>query len=236
MLGLLRYAVGVSLSIAVFLAVGCGKPAEPSAPASPVRQVDTSTLPPLGEYTPSLDGGRIEMAGPAGWQLGARTKGYVVRFLGSQDDQYPMILVKAEDSSAAPLTSETVVAFSSALASDGSAQPVVIGKCVGALQVKRGKAPNTIDQILERLIFTTVLGGRKYMLELRTRQDRLSEHEDSLFAVAAGMRPCNTATEPNAATAEEDKAASQQRTPKKTDDENPATTVPGQKELDEIFE
>ncbi len=151
--------------------------------------------------------------------------GCVVRFVGSTKDSYPTILVKAEDSSTEPLTSENVVPFASTLAADGSAQPVSIGERFGALQLKRGKEPNTVDQILERLIFTTVLKGRTYELELRTRQDRVAENQDRLFAVVAGMREIDggvTESSEGAASAE-------------PEDEE-ATTNAGEKELGEIFE
>lgn len=230
--GLLRYAVATGLVTALFLSAGCGKSADKPAVPSPVRQIDTSGLPALGEYMPPLDGGRLEIAGPAGWQLVARTKGYVVRFLGSTDDQYPMILVKAEDSSTEPLTADNVAAFASALASDGSAQPAAIGKRFGALQLKRGKEPDTIDRILERLMFTTVLGGRTYVLELRTRQDRVNESQDMLFAVVAGMREVNAEPSAESSTTEDGGEASQQVAPA----EGKSPTDGGQKELDELFE
>jgi hypothetical protein len=145
--------------------------------------------------------------------------------VGGSNDPYPMILVKAEDSTTEPLTSENVVAFASALASDGTAQPVAIGERFGALQLKRGKEPKSVDQILEQLIFTTVLSGRTYELELRTRQDRVAESQDSLFAVVAGMRAAEIAPAESSGDAAATKA-----------EEEKTTTNTSQKELDEIFE
>lgn len=225
MTGLLRPVIVAGLVAALSVLAGCSKPADTTTSKSPVRQIDTSGLPTLGEYAPPLDSGRIEIAGPEGWQLGGRSKGYVVRFLGSSSDQYPMILVKAEDASTAPLTRENVVAFASGLASDGSAQPAAIGERVGALQLKRGKEPNTIDRILERLIFTTVLGGRTYIVELRARQGRVSESQDMLFAVIAGMRQIDSTSGESS----EDGASTEAEQQK-------AKTEDAQQELDEIFE
>ena len=177
---------------------GCDHPeAPPAAPKSPVRQIDGAGLPALGEYTPPLDAGRIEIAGPEGWQLAPRVKDYVVCFRGSSDDQYPLVVVKAEDASTEPLTRETAVEFAKSLATDGTAQPAAIGEQVGALQLKRSKAPGSIDQIVERLIFTTVYGKRTYIVELRVRQGQVQEYQDMLFAVVAGMREVDeSSTEP----------------------------------------
>jgi hypothetical protein len=174
---------------AVLALLGCGKSAEPPAAESPIRQIDVDSLPALGEYLPPLDGGRIEIAGPAEWELLPRKGDYVVLFRADSNDDYPMILVKAADSSE-PLTGENVVAFASALG--GSARPAAVGSRVGALQLKRGKEPGSIDRILEQLIFTTVIGERTYTLELRTRQGRIGECQDMLFAVVAGLRQAGT--------------------------------------------
>jgi hypothetical protein len=142
-----------------------------------------------------------------------------------------MILVKAEDSSAESPTLENVVAYASALASDGSAQPAAIGERIGALQLKRGKEPNTVDRILERLIFTTVLCGRTYVLELRARQDQVGGTQDMLFAVIAGLREIGTTPTETAPEAE----GTQQGSAGKTEEEK-STTDGSRKELDEIFE
>ena len=227
MSGLLRSAVTIALLAAMSAFLGCGKKTEPPVEKSPIRQIDTTTLPPLGEYTPPLDGGRIEIAGPKGWELVARTKGYVVRFLGSSDDQYPMILVKAEDAATGPLTAENVVAFAESMA---PAQPAVIGPYTGVLQLKRAKEPDSIDRILERLIFTTIVGNRTYSLELRTRQDRLQECQDMLFAAVAGMRQLEAESSEPA----EDKTSGE-KSPEKADEEK-AEKNDAQKELEKIFE
>ena len=229
--GLLRSVVLVAVLLAFS---GCDKPADTASTSkSPIREIDTGGLPALGEYAPPLDSGRIEIAGPEGWELVGRTKGYVVRFVASSDDTYPMILVKAEEASTEPLTRESVVAFASGLGADGTAQPVVIGDRVGVLQLKHGKEPNTIDRILERLIFTTVVGKRTYLMELRTRQDRVSESQDMLFAVVAGMRemgatPAETPEDAAPAKAEGEKA--------KPAEGEKAKPEGAQKEMKEIFE
>ena len=192
---MIRLLCSIVLVVAAAGLSGCAKPQEAPAPSesSPVRQIDAASLPGLGEYSPPLDGGRIEIAGPEGWELAPRLKDYVALFRGPTGDKYPLILVKGEDSSTAPLTDETVVSFASALAADGSAQPVAIGNRLGTLQRKRAKAPGSVDQVLERLIFTTVMGERTYSVELRTRQGQLDESQDLLLAVVAGMREIDAA-------------------------------------------
>lgn len=224
--GPFRVAILILPAAVLSFMPGCSEPAEVPTPSSPIRQIDTSSLPALGEYAPPVDGGRVEIAGPAGWQLTPRASGYVVRFRASSDDPYPMILVKAEDSSVQQLTAENVVAFASSLSSDGSAQPTAVGERMGVLQRKRGKDPNTVDQILERLLFTTVLGGRSYAVELRTRQDRIEEHQEALFAVVAGMRAAGGGSG--------ESADGEVPSEKKEAGEKP-TKGAGQKELEEIF-
>ncbi|NLS93001.1 MAG: hypothetical protein GXX96_12670 [Planctomycetaceae bacterium] len=224
--GPFRVAILILPAVLLSFMPGCNEPAEAPSLSSPIRQIDTAGLPALGDYAPPVDGGRLEIAGPDGWQLASRASGYAVRFRAGSDDPYPMILVKVEDSSTQQLTAENVVAFASSLSSDGSAQPTAVGERIGVLQRKRGKDPNTVDQILERLIFTTVLGGRSYAVELRTRQDRIEEHQNTLFAVVAGMRAANAGSGESA-----DGEVSSER--KEAGEE--ATRDAGQKELEEIF-
>lgn len=152
--------------------------------------------------------------------MAARTADYVVRFVADSGSSYPMILVKGESTTAEALTEESVITFAAALA-DGSAQPAKIGEHLGALQLKRGRKPNTIDQILERLIFTTVLGDRTYEFELRTREGQVAENQDALFAVIAGTRPIGDAPP----------ESNEEAAPTDADHEK-ATTAAGQKELD----
>jgi len=228
MVRLLRPVIVVA---AVFAFSGCDKAKEETPAAakkSPVRQIDPASLPALGEYSPPLDSGRIEIACPEGWELAPRLKNYVALFRGGSGDQYPMILVKATDSTTGPLTADAAVAFASSLADDGSAQAAAIGDRAGALQRKRSKDPGSVDQIIERLLFTTVIGQRTYTVELRTRHGRLENLQDTLFAVVGGMR------EIGAAAAEAPEAAA----PEGTEEEKAEKTEKdsAKKELDEMFE
>lgn len=183
-----RAASVVLFAVAAFWGPGCGKPQETAPPGSSIRQIDVATLPALGQYEPPLDGGRIEIAAPAGWRVAPRYGDYVIRFQADAGQQYPMILVTAEDFAGQELTLDTVGDFARQAAPSG-AKPIAIGNRLGALYLKHGKASGSIDQILERLLWTGVLSGRRYTLELRTRQGEIPQYENALLAVAAGVRP-----------------------------------------------
>lgn len=182
------------LGVAGFCGSGCGKPEQPPPPGASIRRIDVAGLPPLRQYEPPLDSGRVEIAGPAGWRVAPRYGDYVVRFQGSDKELYPMILITAEDYAEEALTTETVARFAQQVAPAG-AKPVAIGSRVGAIYLKHGKDPKSIDQVLDRLFWSGVLAGRRYTLELRTRQGQSPQFENLLFAVAAGLKQAGGAVE-----------------------------------------
>ncbi|MDD4789524.1 MAG: hypothetical protein PHO07_20335 [Pirellulales bacterium] len=209
-----RAASVAVLGAALVCGPGCGKPEPQQQQQQPrgesIRRIDVAGLPPLRPYEPPLDSGRVEIAGPAGWRVAPRYGDYVIRFQGSDEELYPMILVTAEDHAGEALTAETVGPFAQQAAPKG-AKPVAIGSCVGAVYLKHGKDPRSIDQVLDRLFWTGVLAGRRYTLELRTRQGQSPQYEKLLFAVAAGLQPAGGA-EQVAADAGEKAAETVQKT------------------------
>lgn len=142
---------------------------------------------------PGLDNGRLEVAPPAGWTLGSRSKGYLVRFRQSDRQQYPMILVTGKDyQSPRGISADNVDDFAQRIKKEesvyGTVEPIVVGRFVGVTYRKQGKDPRRVNQILERLLVVTVVDGRKYGVELRAREGRLDEARQSLFAVVNGIR------------------------------------------------
>ncbi|MHB8899711.1 MAG: hypothetical protein ACYC6Y_13265 [Thermoguttaceae bacterium] len=226
--GPFRFIAVAGLTGAFLPFLGCGKPARPAAaPPAPVRQAPAASLPALGDYMPPLDDGRIEIAGPAGWELLPRKRDYVVLFKADSPDDYPLILVKAADASGS-LTAENAAAFAKTLGP--SAEPLVVGKWIGALQSKRGKEPGSINGILEQLLFTTVVGDRAYTFELRTRQGRVAEFQDTLFAVVAGLRQVGADAPAGGGGPAPDQA------PPEGPKQGPKTDDKVMKELEEIFQ
>ncbi len=115
-----------------FAVRGAASPSSHRRRAHRSGEIDVAGLPPLRQYEPPLDSGRVEIAGPAGWRVAPRYGDYVVRFQGSDKELYPMILITAEDYAEEALTTETVARFAQQVAPAG-AKPVAIGSRVGAI-------------------------------------------------------------------------------------------------------
>ena len=49
--------------------------------------------------------------------------------------------------------------------------------------------PITSPRLTTCPLWTGILSGRRYTLELRTRQGETAQYENALFAVAAGLKP-----------------------------------------------
>ncbi len=212
---------GCVVAVSLIAAVGCNRPdgsasSSPGTSAATIREISPADLPPLDEYLPPLDHGRIEAAPPEDWRIGSRAAGYVVRFLAAGADPYPMILISAQDAPhQAGVSRETAERFAARIRHEASApdaQPIAIGSRVGAIYRKRGKDPKGVHRIVERLFVVTVLGHRRYAIELRTGEDQIEAHQDALFAVAAGMRPAVSAGEVKAGGGEPAPAAEEKET------------------------
>ena len=219
--------------------LGCADtdPPPPTEELRPARKptqakIDVAQLPKLGNYMSGLDNDRLEVAPPEGWILGLRSKGYLVRFLPSDQQQYPMILVTGEDyQGPADVSPQNVDQFARRIKTEdsvgGRVEPIEIGRFVGVTYRKRGKEPRTVNKILERLLVVTVVAGRKYGVELRAREGRIDESKQSLFAVVNGIR----FTTPPAET--DDKKAANGETKASPDDSQNAAREESQKKTQE---
>lgn len=197
----------VCLVVSVILPLGCG--GSPEAPPSPQpRIVKLDELPELGDPIGPLDQQRIEVAPPKGWYVPARSSRWIVRFTPSDQVGYPSIMVTAEPYEGISNVSRQNVAefakqIASALGSNKSgakqaaeAAPIQIGRFVGVSHERTGEAPHGFKKIIvERLILDTVVAGRKYSIELRTREGDLSKYRPHVFAVAAGIKFLEQETE-----------------------------------------
>lgn len=234
-------AGAAAIVLAAVWASGCGRSQESPPPGPSIQRIDAAGLPALGEYEPPLDGGRIGIAGPKGWKVAPRYGDYVIRFQVDAEKLYPMILVTAEDFSGEALTPETIEQFARQPDVKG-ARPVAIGDRLGSLYLKHGKDPNSIDQILDRLLWTGVLSGRRYTLELRARQGETARYENALFAVAAGLKPLDAGGDEPAGEgskrgpAKKGEKAAQAPAAGSVKEKKPAEPEdPGLKELDKLF-
>ncbi|MBN2472985.1 MAG: hypothetical protein JXB62_00155 [Pirellulales bacterium] len=179
---------------------GCDRP-EKAPVLEESRTVAAETLPELGGLIGPLDEGRIEVAPPAGWHVPPRNRQWLIRFTALQNLSYPSILLTAEDYETVFNVTDTNVdefarQISAALSKDTSTarlsqgiEPIKIGSLVGITYRRRAQATYKSKKIeLERLFIETVVSGRKYTLELRTRTGTLDKYRSSLEAVAGGMK------------------------------------------------
>jgi len=191
----------IGLLAGLTLLFGCGGPAREAGPGgSAVRRIAVSKLPGLGEPLPQrLDGGRVTISPPAGWQISPRDSSFLIRFQEDPHQSYPTIVVKADDASGPiqNVTRDTVHDFARQVAAEfqkGRSQktviePVEVGSFVGIDYERRARARHRHKEIIvERLILETVVDGRRYSIDLRTRDQDLANYRPHVFAVAAGMK------------------------------------------------
>src|SRR6478752_3740566 len=71
--------------------VGAGHNAAPE-----IKRRDVSSLPAVGEYSPPLDGGRVEAAPPVGWNVLSRGKTFLIGFAKGKASELPRIVIQGE--------------------------------------------------------------------------------------------------------------------------------------------
>ncbi len=180
---------------AIFM-TGCGKPSEstsepaPSEKKKPV-EIPLDSLPPLSGTLPPLDDGRVEIAPPPNWHIPSRSSEYVVRFQITRKRRYPIIAVTGEDYETVFNVSDkgTAETFaqqrSAAMAGEGvtlaqKVTPLRVGPHWGIAYMKQGKDKNNI---IDQMIFETVVDGRKYKYEMRMLTGDFEKHKSIFFAV-----------------------------------------------------
>jgi hypothetical protein len=166
-------------------------------------ELSTRQLPPLGDYLPPLDKGRLEVAPPEGWHVPSASSQYVVRVQKSNQEKYPSVTVTAEDydgQGISDVSEENVEKFAAQVAEAvgkkaSSVKPTRIGDLVCVEYAKRGKVgPPT--RILDLLYLETVVAGRKFRFELRSEEGSLEEDRPYLYAVVNGARFLEAASQP----------------------------------------
>ena len=197
---LLHVSGRVCLVVAVGLVSGCDRSQRVPLPQRPTT-VKVDELPELGDAIGPLDGQRIEVAPPKGWHVPSQSSRWIVRFTASEQMRYPSIIVRAEDhqgifncsrANVDQFAAEIADAFEkdkSAAKQRMTIAPIEIGRFVGVSYRRRGRAPYGVKKVMvERLLLDTVVAGRKYTIELQTREGDLDRYRPHLFAVAAGIK------------------------------------------------
>lgn len=225
----------VCLAVLPAVLLGCGPSQPPPAAHKPPTTVKVKELPELGEPMPALDEGRIVVARPAGWHVPPRKSGWIVRFTASRQASYPSIIVTGEDYEPVfNVSKQNVADFAEQIRADfrktskiaglrAPVEPITFGSFVGITYQRRGKAKYEYKTIVvERLFVETVVAGRKYCFELRTRTGTLSKYRPYLLAVAGGAEfpktepaePYPSGGEPRAEPQPEPEAVPKETTPK----------------------
>ncbi len=199
----MRMLIGWCTATSVLLAVaGCEQPAgDPGTPRSAAApqtlRIDVKSLPKVGSPIAPIDEGRLEVAPPGNWHVPPRDRRWLARFQADPGSPYPMIFVTAEDSDATfhvtrDNLDEFVAQVRKELLADADTQrlvaglqPVEVGSFRGTLYRRWGKSGT---RVMERWMLETVANGRRYTLELRSREGLADEYLPHLYAVASGMK------------------------------------------------
>jgi hypothetical protein len=215
MSGSKRTSVGWLLA-AVLLPSGCGRAPDAPAPAAPPAPEDPPApqsppsagavaLPKLADPLPLLDEGRVEVSPPKGWEVPSRSSKYLALFQQDRGSKYPAIILTGEDYDFPDVTAENAGELAAKLAAElsvASVEPTSVGSFVGVTYRKRSRERDSLSKIVDRLFLETVVAGRKYRLELRTREDSGKEAEPHLEAVARGVKFLAARSEASSAAAE----------------------------------
>jgi len=181
------------------LVLGCTEGTTPpsSKRSQKTQRVEPTELPKLGDHFGPLDDGRIKVAAPTGWHVPPRSSKYVARFQASEKTSYPSIIITAEDyNKIRAVSKKNVHTFAEQIAAGFKKQkrgatigPIEIGSFVGVSYQRLGQAQYGFKKIVvERLLMETVVAGRKYTVELRTRTGDIEKYRPHLLAVAAGLK------------------------------------------------
>ncbi len=204
---------GICLA-ALFVLAGCGGSTDtPSANGGGgpgVKVVSANTLPPLGDYLPPLDSGRIEVAPPKDWKVPPRGAQYLARFVAADSSDLPRIEITGEDSSYGEiqtLTKDDLQKFADLISKELAdrqdvlepALPMIIGDTPYVRHVRKSLINfrgTSFDRKVpvERQILQTITGGRVYTVDLQVADGTLAQNpqnRDAAYAVAAGIRFLN---------------------------------------------
>lgn len=191
----------------------------------------------IGDYMPPLDGGKLEIAAPKGWDWANPGGGVLVAFKPKEAEinSLPRVLLSVADSDVAGIdnvTAENVEAFvrqvSDSLEDPKPKEPVravTFGKHHFARYLTFGKRRN---QVVVMQSLKTISGGRVYTLRLEAYQHQFDKYKNVLSVIALSMKfagegpaekPAPEAKEPPAAEPGE-------KPPKEARPEQPAEEKP----------
>jgi hypothetical protein len=157
----------------------------------------------LGNYLPPLDGGRVELAPPAGWHVVSRDRRYVARFVLDRRHRalLPRITITAEDSpfdELVDLDASTVEIFRDRVSERFDetthrallepARSMILGDvpCVRYVVGKRFSRDGR-EIPAECQVIVTLHQSRLYTISLDVYAGKLLDHHNDAYAVVAGL-------------------------------------------------
>lgn len=189
-----RYVL-LSLIVCSLFLCGCGgkKKAKTGKDyGKPIWQkVDSSKFAKLSEYETTLEGGKIIVYDPEGWERtspGRAPKGFksVIRFTNGRTT---ILLTKSKDVREMPDLDESNIEDLAVGFQEKFKTPVKmikLGNIVGVYFAKAAKDAERLSKPLERRIVATSIGGELYTYELVTdKGGSKSEYLNALYAVIA---------------------------------------------------
>lgn len=212
--------------LVVFVAGCSGNSPTGTAGAGGIKTSD-DPVSKIGEYMPPLDGGKLEIAAPKGWDWANPGGGTLVAFKpkDAEINALPRVLLSVEDSEfpgiddVTPSNVEDFVRLIGDSVADQKPKEPVRAVTVGGRQFARylllGKRRN---QVVAQRFLTTVAGGRVYTLRLEAYQAQFDKVKAMLDVIAASMKFAGDGEAAAATPAEEpsdaDKSAPSPKEPK----------------------
>ena len=154
----------------------------------------------IGEYLPPLDEARIELADPTGWERFPRSKKYLARFYRGSSSTLPWIIVTADDSPYEGIqdtTADNYELLLEAVTAEVNERPSLwetpLAMKIGDNYYIRYVLKATLNQhAAGQQILVTVVGGRRYTVDLQFIKGTILDFKSAGYAVAASLRPATT--------------------------------------------
>ena len=207
----------ILLGLAILPGCGGGEVADDGGDEAVVEETPTingikhrsaEKLPKVGDHLPPLDGGKVEVAAPAGWNTLSRSSKSLASFAKGKASELPRITISAADSpdpAVSELTAENYEQMAAVILKQmqsGDKKPAILepslpiylGDILYLRHVRKAQLSGT-PVVIQSL--QTIHDGRLYSVELMAEIDaaRSEEYEASLkkyrdygYAVAANMK------------------------------------------------
>jgi hypothetical protein len=183
----------------VLVTAGCsgGGPAGKTGAGGGTEKASDALASKIGDYMPPLDGGRLEIAAPKGWDWANPGGGVLVAFKpkDAEINALPRVLLSVADSDFAGIDDVTAsnvddfVRQVAASIADQKPKESARAHTVNGRQFARylvlGKRRN---QVVAQQFLTTVAGSRVYTLRLEAYQPQFDDSKSMLEAIAASMK------------------------------------------------